>query len=479
MNAFDFPEQEISTITGKPTPTAAQQFAPSVALINYLKTQAPMLFPSEMERIAASSPQQRRAEVGQEAMGLVMPMFTKADVMTALPKDVYQNLVPYLKLMEERGTLEGTGQFTTLPLSTLRGRVQSPTATGATMFPSLDVAVAESTPSSIGALFGKAISEKEQAWTTKHELGHLDVRNISREQMGFILDKAKSIGFKVPELKYIKENWNPRAYNKNEKAKNAEEFFVNFMEKQSADDLKDLLGTFGKISKKETASAIKLKEPKAGDFVSFTDSTGKLQKGKVRDYDSYSKQVEIFPEDSSLVQDPNRASIAVPVNKLVEATKMKLSGKEGIPEVKGLKFNGVQEIPGRPNQYVFSVTEPGKESTFYTTDLSKKSLAANRDRILKAYAEAEKKKLIGKEATTSSIEGENKLRNIETAGYPKAVEEAQGMQEQFADKLEKRGINADDFFLATVGLPQGSKMRLLSDLVGKKEAMKLLKEVLD
>lgn len=55
---------------------------------------------------------------------------------------------------------------------------------------------------------------------------------------------------------------------------------------------------------------------KAGDFVTFTDESGKLQEGKVRDYDRNKKEAWIFPVDRTLIKDQNFAAVEVPVNRI-------------------------------------------------------------------------------------------------------------------------------------------------------------------
>lgn len=61
-------------------------------------------------------------------------------------------------------------------------------------------------------------------------------------------------------------------------------------------------------------------EPRAGDFVTFTDENGKTQNGKVRDYDTPGKMALVFPEDQSLIKNKDMASIEVPMDKIQKVT---------------------------------------------------------------------------------------------------------------------------------------------------------------
>ena len=57
------------------------------------------------------------------------------------------------------------------------------------------------------------------------------------------------------------------------------------------------------------------------------------------------------------------------------------------PDVEGLKYDGVTDLSsiGEPDQHTFTITEPGAESSFSTSDLSKENLIANRDRVIEKF----------------------------------------------------------------------------------------------
>lgn len=452
-NAFDFPAE------------SAEKFRKAGgAFAEMLKAQAPMLFPSEMEKISALPPQERRGMAAQEAMGLA---FTPADLEKALPRNVFDKITPYLQQMEARGMLKGTGEFALKPLSEVRKAAKSGTATAATQFPSMNMYV------------GAELGEKSMFQNVLHELGHVDIRNVSKDEVAKILDTAKEAGIKFPEEKFIKKHWNPGKYADNKEAARAEEYFVTTLEDLSPAETKRLIQDYGAI------------RPKVG-------------------------------------KEPFKPSIEAPQSAYAKGKEVFTQSK--IPEVKGLHFNGMQEMPGgKPPQYVFTLTEAGKESSFVTDDISKKSLEANRDRISKKFevvksnipkagdfisfldeagklqrgkvrfadkhgAEVfpEDQSLVkdknrfslevpldkiqkqtaeksAKEATTPTLEGDKRLNKIEKEGYPNVMSTARHdvAVKSLERKLGKAGIEVDDLISATKGLSKKKKLELLKDYMGE------------
>ncbi len=97
---------------------------------------------------------------------------------------------------------------------------------------------------------------------------------------------------------------------------------IGYSREKIAQDLRE------KVAGKAQKTLLEEKAPyapelKAGDFVTFLDETGKEQKGKVRDYDAYSKKALIFPADRSLIKDRAMASIEVPLDRIIRHAKEK------------------------------------------------------------------------------------------------------------------------------------------------------------
>ncbi len=111
-----------------------------------------------------------------------------------------------------------------------------------------------------------------------------------------------------------------------------------------------------------------------------------------------------------LAPEPTEAAAEVPTAR--EEKLAKVRGEVKIPAVEGLIYNGVQKVPGMPDQYVF--TEGETKSTFYSVDLSTKHLIAERDRVRNAFKKAE----LPKQEVTFV-----KLASSETAEVPDVIVE--------------------------------------------------------
>ncbi len=103
-----------------------------------------------------------------------------------------------------------------------------------------------------------------------------------------------------------------------------EEFARGFDE--IAQDVKTVLsiGERGEFSWRKKGET-----PKPGDFVSFTDETGKTQQGKIRDVDEKAGTAEVFTEEAKRI-DPNRASVEVSLEKIVQEKADKVLSKRSI-----------------------------------------------------------------------------------------------------------------------------------------------------
>jgi len=183
---------------------------------------------------------------------------------------------------------------------------------------------------------------------------------------------------------------------------------------------------------------------------------------------------------------------------LLREPKMAGDWKEAVDDISEELFHHLQEAAGISNtnrahkelkagvkqfvktgksDYLDKVTEIIKQHEEWRANNIKPNTKELRFELDRATSEAVfAKRKAGKEATTPALEGSERLRNIETANYPKETERLQALQTQFGQNLEKRGIKQEEFFDATAGLPTKDKMRLLSDLVGEKDAKRLLKE---
>lgn len=203
------------------------------ALANAFKEQAPMLFPSELERMSSLAPQERRTEAGKEAMNLAIPMFTLEDIKRMLPKNIFEALLPDLSRTEGKRMFKGTGEFASKSLANIRKEVPVGTPLGITKFPSMDI------------YFGEELGDVLTTKTVRHELFHIEIRDITKKEMGKIVEDAGKAGIEIPNASYITEHWNPKKYGSNKEAARAEEMFVHHLETLTAEEVESLIKNYG------------------------------------------------------------------------------------------------------------------------------------------------------------------------------------------------------------------------------------------
>jgi hypothetical protein len=162
--------------------------------------------------------------------------------------------------------------------------------------------------------------------TIKHEFAHHFEEFMTSNDALKAVGRMKELGVRAKYDKLLEGLFKPKA------SKEHRELFAETLQELSPGEtgyvLQDL---FEKVAKRKLVERTGIRtevlksvteEPRAGQFVIFLDEAGNVQKGKIRDYDSYSKTAMIFPQDRSLIpKDPisqARASIDVPLDRITK-----------------------------------------------------------------------------------------------------------------------------------------------------------------
>lgn len=291
----------------------------------------------------------------EAAMGMMpMPLITKFGVAPKVHKEIRHDVFDYLSEFPQR-ILDYIKDVTPTPM-------KQALKEGRELGASKGVAVrggwgakkiSITTPEQKGGEWISGLSPAEQLAAYKHEHLHALQEMVSKyldpKDIESIIKKMEDMGLR-PEVAakdvadIVRAGKNPFHEANVPYYERPSERFARSFEYLSPGEHKSILGeVLGKLENKMTevdkivkgtnlpAKGIKAGikpsmtwEPKPGDFIEFITEGGKTVKGKVRDYDSYSKEVWIFPADRSVITKENMldpTSLKAPLGKVKLLTK--------------------------------------------------------------------------------------------------------------------------------------------------------------